>query len=165
MNPDGTGTWLKPCNLLVAWMCLRVGSIKNDSSLRSLWGDWDSFIILLIDFYLFWTVLSANEQLRGGKCHLFVHHVTHLQYLFQRNLKERICRWGHHAVMYVGWVIVPPDFFALLSQPSIDIEHVLPFSHGVKSLRHLKAYSRMSNWGRSENFQNLNVLHVFVALL
>ena len=29
----------------------------------------------------------------------------------------------------------------------------------------LKAYSLMSNRGRSQNFQNLNFLHIFVALL
>ena len=29
----------------------------------------------------------------------------------------------------------------------------------------LKAYSPMSNRGRSQNFQNLNFLHIFVGLL
>ena len=28
----------------------------------------------------------------------------------------------------------------------------------------LKVYSLMSNWGRSQNFQTLNFLHIFVAL-
>ena len=110
--------------------------------------------------YVNYRGLYPSIIVRGSSCK---HWFTHINVFF---FLWGVCVWG-----VCGCVCVCVLFVILCL--SCYLSHNIKFTSfpvhklalGLGVVNNLKAYSLMSNRGRSQHFQNLNFLHIFIALL
>ena len=98
------------------------------------------------------------------------------------SVKTNMCKTQHGARR--SWTHLFCICFCMCGQQNLNAPNLSPMADNVitrgtirglgwargghfqnSPVRWLKAYSLMLNRGRSQNFQNLNFLHIFVALL